>query len=84
MRAEFPPDQWAQAEAALVRCAGEGGFERLQVAILNLADGDLEELKAMARHAEQDYRDVLYWGERYGQRLRIELRQLLTGQFGKG
>ncbi len=76
VRSEFPPEQWEEAERALARC-GTGEPERLQHAVLNLARGDLGELKAMANHTEIDYRDVLWWGESARQRRWITLRRWL-------
>jgi hypothetical protein len=37
--------------------------ERLQKAILQLADGDLEKFHYLCECARQDYRDVLMWAE---------------------
>ena len=77
VRREFPPEQWEEAERALARCSGGAG-ERLHVAILNLADGELYELKRLVRHTEVDFRDVLMWGEKPRERRWIRLRQKLT------
>ncbi|HXJ78585.1 MAG TPA: ABC transporter substrate binding protein [Candidatus Methylomirabilis sp.] len=41
----------------------EGERERVQLAILALSQGDLDELRTLVACAKQDYRDVLYWAE---------------------
>ena len=38
-------------------------FERLQLAILKLAQGKLDEVHTLANYAKRDYRDVLMWAE---------------------
>jgi putative ABC transport system substrate-binding protein len=43
--------------------ASEPGRVRVQLAILTLSHGDLEELRKLVAHAKRDYRDVLYWTE---------------------
>ena len=64
IRAEFPPEQHGEAEVALAAYGeGQPDAERVHHAILNLAAGDLEELRQSVRTAEQDYRDVLFYGE---------------------
>ena len=37
--------------------------ERVQLAILKLADGNLGRLSHMIENAKADFRDVLYWAE---------------------
>ena len=39
--------------------------ERVQLAILKLSKGDLDQLWYYLDRAKQDYRDVLYWAEYY-------------------
>lgn len=35
--------------------------ERVQLAILHLSEGDIEEVRAYTKAAKRDYRDVLLW-----------------------
>ena len=57
-------------EAELVRArlvtlqlalAEKQSLERIQAAVVLLADGDLDKLRAAAERAERDWRDVLVW-----------------------
>jgi hypothetical protein len=63
IRADFAPGQHTQVASAL---AGYTGPERarVQCAVLQLADGALDNVRAYVRAAEEDFRDVLMWVER--------------------
>jgi len=37
--------------------------DRVQLAILNLSEGDLDRLKDLVTEAKKDYRNILYWNE---------------------
>ena len=47
----------------LIAAYDDNERERVQLAILALADGDHDALLDMIRAAQRDYRDVLYWAE---------------------
>ena len=49
--------------AALMACGLGRGAARVQLAILVLADGDLNKIEQLVTAANEDYRDVLYWAE---------------------
>jgi hypothetical protein len=57
---DFAPEQHAQVEAALARYTGPERA-RVQCAILQLADGALDDVRVYVRAADEDYRDVLMW-----------------------
>lgn len=61
---DFPRDQQKEAAAALATY-GEQPYERevvrVQLAILALAQGDMDKLRAGVERAKRDYRDVLVW-----------------------
>ena len=42
-----------------------GGVERVQMVILKLANGKVNDLKHYLKQAQDDFRDVLYWAEYY-------------------
>ena len=48
--------------------------ERVQLAILKLSDGDIEQLRRYVEIAQQDYRDVLAWAE-YPEQMRTSASQ---------
>jgi hypothetical protein len=58
----FRPDQVAAAEAMLKDYVGNEP-ERVKLALLALAKGDLVNLEKLVTAALVDYRDVLYWAE---------------------
>jgi hypothetical protein len=64
VEATFPKKGWAKALAKLRR-----GYRwrweriRVQLAVVALANGDLDELRAMVKAANEDPRDVLFWAE---------------------
>jgi hypothetical protein len=60
--AAFPDDDRPAVLAAL-RGYQWGEPTRVQLAILALADGDLDKVENLVEHANGDYRDVLYWAE---------------------
>ena len=63
--ASFPPEQRAEARAVLDGYApSESGGERVQLACLWLAQGDLARLRWLVEQARADSRDVLYWASR--------------------
>ena len=63
---EFPEEQRAEV-IALVDRYGQEDYERererVQLAILTLAEGDLNKVRKYVEVAKTDYRDVLYWAE---------------------
>jgi hypothetical protein len=62
IREDFPTH--AQATVArLLDEYDEREVERVQLAILHLAAGDVEKLRHYVQQAKLDYRDVLYWAE---------------------
>ena len=71
LTALFPDlEQRATAEAELGRYGvgdHEPEAERVRLAVLKLAGGDLERLRINVRAAKGDYRDVLAWAEFPGQ-----------------
>jgi hypothetical protein len=66
VRREFPPEQVEEACAVLARYGsgpGEREPDRVRIAVLKLAGGDLERLEHFAGVAAVDYRDVLAFAE---------------------
>jgi hypothetical protein len=61
IRREFPPDQWERVTTAIEYAPHTG--DRIPNAILNVAGGDLRELRAAANRARTDYRELLLDGE---------------------
>lgn len=41
---------------------------RVHLAVLKLSEGKMERLKYFVKQAQDDFRDVLYWAESYGQK----------------
>ena len=58
----FAPEDRGSVRDLLAEYTGNEP-ERVQLAILVLADGDTSALLDMVRAAHLDYRDVLYWAE---------------------
>jgi hypothetical protein len=61
---EYAPAERPAAEHALLAYDSfddPGGSERVRHAMLNGAEGSLEELRILAEAAQRDYRDVLWW-----------------------
>ena len=66
IRREFPPEQVEQVRGILERYGsgpGQREPDRVRVAVLKLAGGDLERLEHFAGVAGTDYRDVLAFAE---------------------
>ena len=66
--ADFPPDQRATVEAQLRRYSAREHAsepERVQLAILELAKGNVKDVVHYTREALNDYRDVIYWAFYY-------------------
>jgi uncharacterized protein (TIGR02996 family) len=68
VRREFFPEDYAHAIRLLTRwkveeCSPGETDSRMLTAVLNLAHGDIEELKRAIADTRIDYRDVLWWGE---------------------
>src|SRR5262249_27214176 len=62
----FPEDKAEEVLAILDQYGTESyerERERVQIAILKLANGNLEELLRLIQVAKRDYRDVLAWAE---------------------
>src|SRR4051812_40599457 len=60
----FPHEDVATARDILDRygtAPHEREHERVQLAIVALCHGDLDELAALVERGKRDYRDVLYW-----------------------
>jgi len=58
------PDKGATGVLKLLDQYEDGtGRERVQVAVLQLSDGDLDKLRHYVEAARQDFRDVLLWSE---------------------
>jgi hypothetical protein len=62
---QFGADQAAGILKLLDRIEGSGR-ERLQMCVLMLAEGRIENIKHYVKCAETDYRDVLYWADPHG------------------
>ena len=58
----FPNENKKQVAAILDSYGGKEDI-RVQIAILKLSNGDLEELRELVDTANKDYRDVLAWAE---------------------
>jgi hypothetical protein len=70
---DFPPEQVAAVLAALDEYGtqiGDGGVDRVRLAVLKLADRDLQKVRGWLEQAKSDYRDVLLAAEhpRYGKK----------------
>lgn len=68
LRREFFPEDFAKARKILEQwqtkdCAWGEAPSRMRHAALNLAKGQIDQLKAAIRYAKQDFRDLLWWGE---------------------
>ena len=63
---DFPPSQHSIVEDIL-HWYGDQDYqlehERVRLAALKLADGDLDQLKQAINTARRDYRDILAWAE---------------------
>ena len=81
------PDRDTEKLIAILECYGSEVYERekerVQLAILELSQGNEERLTYFVQMAKLDYRDVLYWhstgplAESEGQALQQATRQLL-------
>jgi hypothetical protein len=82
--ASFAPDQRTAAIDLVASYVGRER-ERMQRALLALADGDLRSLADMTKLAHSDYRDVLYWADYTGaKKLTSDVaREKLHEKFGK-
>ena len=49
--------------ASEIRAEDEAGYQRVLLAIVKLAEGDVARLARTAEAARKDWRDVLYWAE---------------------
>ena len=58
---DFPDDRQADALELLEYCDDLPEATRLKVAVVQLAEGDLDHIADYIDAAEVDYRDVLYW-----------------------
>ena len=59
---DFPPEQVAAVLAVLDEYGkqiGDGGVDRVRLAVLKLADRDLQKVRYWLEQAKCDYRDVL-------------------------
>jgi len=66
VRRDFPSEQYEQVLAILDEYGKERfhrEIERVQLDVLKLADGDLDELRTGIKTAKTDYRDVISWAE---------------------
>lgn len=66
LRRDFPGDAYAAAAAVLATygtAASQRESPRVQLAVLKLANGDLDKLRLRVETARRDYRDVLSWAE---------------------
>ncbi len=67
LRQAFPDESLAQQALALLDTYGlephELERERVQLAILKLSGGDLDQLRQAVAQARVDYRDILAWAE---------------------
>jgi hypothetical protein len=61
LRADFSQRELGAAVAVIARCDRLPESLRVQLAVLELAKGDLAMLRHYAEQAAIDYRDVLYW-----------------------
>ena len=61
--AAFPAAERPAALAALKGYRARREPDRVRLAILALADGELAEVQRLLGAANEDYRDVLYWAE---------------------
>lgn len=61
LESDFPPPLRATARDLIRRCESLPEPRRVQMAVLELAGGDIASLKHYVERAEGDYRDVLYW-----------------------
>ena len=59
VRRQFPSDD-AGTVLALLR---DFDSERVQRAVVQLAEGDIDRFLHFAGRAQQDYRDVIFWAE---------------------
>jgi len=61
---EYPPEIQAEVERELMWYGSDDSHDevdRVRVAALDLADGDVRDLRLHIRSARNDHRDVLYW-----------------------
>lgn len=63
LRRSFPLSKQVAAVQALRGYTENQEIERVQLAILAMANGDLNELRRMVDVANMDYRDALAWAE---------------------
>lgn len=61
LEADFTGPSRQAARRLLRRCASLPEPQRVQVAVLKLARGDIDSLGHFVARAVSDYRDVLYW-----------------------
>lgn len=74
----FPLSKHSAAFKALCGYTENQETERVQLAILAMANGDLDELRRMVEVANTDYRDALAWAEypeEYFQETKKEMAQ---------
>ena len=68
---EIPPDLVAEVErhygandvTSVRSLLSELHSERVQRAVLHLADGDIDRFLHFVSRAQEDYRDVIFWAE---------------------
>jgi hypothetical protein len=64
VRRDFPNEQFADVMTLMDGCSAKGGGRpRVQLAVLKLAQGNLEKVGPLVESANRDYRDVLVWAE---------------------
>lgn len=65
IQTDFPQAEWENVAKILMDYAHENERERVHLDILELAQGKLQQVQHFVNAANQDYRDILYWGEYY-------------------
>jgi hypothetical protein len=63
VNADFPEHLRGEAIRLLEACPGENGEDRVHLAVLSLARGDVQELRLGIKEAQTDWRDVLVAAE---------------------
>lgn len=66
VRRDFPPEQFDSVMSVLAEYGGESWhreLHRVQLAVLKLAAGSLDDLRREIETAKRDYRDVLAYAE---------------------
>jgi hypothetical protein len=71
---QFPQEESAQVLTLLNQYESAAGRLRVQLAILQLSQGDVDKLREYVEVARTDYRDVLFWAETPEQAKAVKVR----------